>query len=60
MFEHSGTTDYVLLEKVLPDLSEVTISFWMQTTDSSNYGCPFSYATGENMDNALTLMDYTG
>ncbi|XP_072050958.1 neuronal pentraxin-1-like, partial [Amphiura filiformis] len=60
VFEHSGTTDYILLEKSLPDLSEVTVAFWMQTTDSGNYGCPFSYATSDEVDNALTLMDYTG
>ncbi|XP_064626004.1 sushi, von Willebrand factor type A, EGF and pentraxin domain-containing protein 1-like [Lineus longissimus] len=58
-FENSGTIDHVMAEGVA-DMTSVTIAFWMQTTDRSNYGTPFSYAADRERDNALTLMDYSG
>ena len=47
-------------KKAVPDLSALTIAFWMRTSDS-NPGTVISYATQEAskvQDNALTLQDY--
>ncbi|XP_035679049.1 neurogenic locus notch homolog protein 1-like [Branchiostoma floridae] len=45
----------------IPDMTAVTVSFWMQTTDRRNYGTAFSYALSEEVgnDNAMTVSDYT-
>ncbi|XP_059167874.1 sushi, von Willebrand factor type A, EGF and pentraxin domain-containing protein 1-like [Physella acuta] len=39
-------------------LTDVTVAFWMQTTDEFNQGTPFSYAV-KGVPNALTLTDYS-
>lgn len=56
-FPSAGTSDYASLTIDRP-LSALTIAFWMKSSDTS-YGTPFSYAVG-SMDNALSLLDYTG
>lgn len=38
-------------------LNDVTVAFWMKTTDEFNQGTPFSYAV-KGVPNALTLTDY--
>ena len=57
-FPASGTTDFAELTIDRP-LTSVTVSFWMKTDDTLNYGTPFSYAV-DGFDNALTLTDYNG
>ncbi|XP_070552687.1 sushi, von Willebrand factor type A, EGF and pentraxin domain-containing protein 1-like [Ptychodera flava] len=61
-FQSAQSTDYAMIDDI-PDLYDVTMSFWMRTDDKSSYGTPFSYAHAEGaagsvMDNALTLQDY--
>ena len=53
----------VLILKDFKDFpsDEITVEFWMQTTDTCSKGVPFSYATGgyaEN-DNTFLVFDYT-
>ena len=48
-------------KKPIPDLSALTVAFWMRTSDK-NPGTVLSYATldgGIVQDNALTLQDYS-
>ena len=59
VFESPSVTDYVLLESMYTNMSAVTITFWMKTSDKKNYGTPLSYATSTH-DNALTIVDYNG
>ena len=59
IFDKIGIVDYILMDDINNNLTEVTISFWMKTTDTENYGTPVSYATSK-YDNALTLTDYSG
>ena len=60
-FAAAGVTVYSSLSGELSDqnLYEVTLTFWMKTDDSANYGTPLSYAR-DAQDNAFTLMDYSG
>ncbi|GBN09560.1 Sushi, von Willebrand factor type A, EGF and pentraxin domain-containing protein 1, partial [Araneus ventricosus] len=58
-FPSSGILDFVQLDYLPRELSEVTVCFWMLTTDKLHYGTPISYATDE-ADNLLTLTDYSG
>ncbi|XP_076046526.1 sushi, von Willebrand factor type A, EGF and pentraxin domain-containing protein 1-like [Oratosquilla oratoria] len=58
-FSSSSTINYAILETLPRVLSEITLCFWMRSSDRDNYGTPFSYATTE-YDNALTLTDYSG
>ncbi|XP_033637046.1 sushi, von Willebrand factor type A, EGF and pentraxin domain-containing protein 1-like isoform X1 [Asterias rubens] len=64
VFDHFSTTDYILMKGLLPEMMEVSASFWMRTTDSFNYGSPFSYGAmdshGTALSNAFTFMDYSG
>ena len=64
VFDHFSTTDYILMKGLLPEMTEVSASFWMRTTDSFNYGSPFSYGAmdshGTALSNAFTFMDYSG
>ncbi|XP_061487863.1 sushi, von Willebrand factor type A, EGF and pentraxin domain-containing protein 1 isoform X2 [Rhineura floridana] len=59
-FEVSGIYGYVMLDSVLPSLSEITCAFWMKSTDTTNYGTPISYAVENGSDNAFLLTDYNG
>ncbi|KAL8203032.1 UNVERIFIED_CONTAM: Sushi, von Willebrand factor type A, EGF and pentraxin domain-containing protein 1 [Gekko kuhli] len=59
-FEVSGIYGYVMLDGVLPPLSEITCAFWMKSTDTTNYGTPISYAVENGSDNAFLLTDYNG
>nr|XP_056705184.1 sushi, von Willebrand factor type A, EGF and pentraxin domain-containing protein 1 [Euleptes europaea] len=59
-FEVSGIYGYVMLDGVLPTLSEITCAFWMKSTDTTNYGTPISYAVENGSDNAFLLTDYNG
>lgn len=55
-----GTSEYALLEgKTIPNLTEFTFCFWMNTDDLANYGTVLSYAT-QSEDNELTFTDYGG
>uniref|UniRef100_M3ZHP6 Sushi, von Willebrand factor type A, EGF and pentraxin domain containing 1 n=1 Tax=Xiphophorus maculatus TaxID=8083 RepID=M3ZHP6_XIPMA len=56
-FEVSGIHGYVMMDGVMPALTEITCSFWMKSTDITNYGTPVSYAV-EGSDNAFLLIDY--
>lgn len=58
-FEVSGIHGYVMMDGVMPALTEITCSFWMKSTDITNYGTPVSYAV-EGSDNAFLLIDYNG
>ncbi|KAM6949553.1 LOW QUALITY PROTEIN: sushi, von Willebrand factor type A, EGF and pentraxin domain-containing protein 1 [Aplochiton taeniatus] len=58
-FESSGIHGYVMLDGVMPALTEITCTFWMRSIDTTNYGTPISYAV-EGSDNAFLLIDYNG
>ncbi|XP_061525630.1 sushi, von Willebrand factor type A, EGF and pentraxin domain-containing protein 1 isoform X5 [Phycodurus eques] len=58
-FEVSGIHGYVLMDGVMPPLTEITCTFWMRSSDTTNYGTPISYAV-ESSDNAFLLIDYNG
>ncbi|CAN9509297.1 unnamed protein product [Ophioblennius macclurei] len=58
-FEVSGIHGYVMMDGVMPALTEITCTFWMRSSDSTNYGTPLSYAV-EGSDNAFLLIDYNG
>nr|XP_028567204.1 sushi, von Willebrand factor type A, EGF and pentraxin domain-containing protein 1 [Podarcis muralis] len=59
-FDVSGIYGYVMLDSVLPSLSEITCAFWMKSADTTNYGTPISYAVENGSDNAFLLTDYNG
>ncbi|XP_009082123.1 PREDICTED: sushi, von Willebrand factor type A, EGF and pentraxin domain-containing protein 1-like, partial [Acanthisitta chloris] len=59
-FEVSGIYGYVLLDGVFPSLGDITCTFWMKSTDTTNYGTPISYAVENGSDNAFLLTDYNG
>lgn len=59
-FEVSGIHGYVLLDGVLPPLMAITCTFWMKSSDSTNYGTPISYAVEDGSDNTFLLTDYNG
>uniref|UniRef100_A0A673WK27 Sushi, von Willebrand factor type A, EGF and pentraxin domain-containing protein 1 n=1 Tax=Salmo trutta TaxID=8032 RepID=A0A673WK27_SALTR len=58
-FEVSGIHGYVMMDGVMPALTEITCTFWMRSSDTTNYGTPVSYAVEES-DNAFLLIDYNG
>ncbi|XP_034471249.1 sushi, von Willebrand factor type A, EGF and pentraxin domain-containing protein 1 isoform X3 [Hippoglossus hippoglossus] len=58
-FEVSGIHGYVMMDSVMPALTEITCTFWMKSSDTTNYGTPVSYAV-EGSDNAFLLIDYNG
>ncbi|XP_067379775.1 sushi, von Willebrand factor type A, EGF and pentraxin domain-containing protein 1 isoform X2 [Channa argus] len=58
-FEVSGIHGYVMMDGVMPALTEITCTFWMRSSDTTNYGTPISYAV-EGSDNAFLLIDYNG
>lgn len=58
-FEVSGIHGYVMMDGVMPALTEITCTFWMRSSDTTNYGTPISYAV-ESSDNAFLLIDYNG
>ncbi|XP_061566532.1 sushi, von Willebrand factor type A, EGF and pentraxin domain-containing protein 1 isoform X1 [Cololabis saira] len=58
-FEVSGIHDYVMMDALMPALTEITCTFWMRSSDTTNYGTPVSYAV-EASDNAFLLIDYNG
>ncbi|KAI3375735.1 hypothetical protein L3Q82_004034 [Scortum barcoo] len=58
-FEVSGIHGYVMMDGVMPALTEITCTFWMRSSDTTNYGTPVSYAV-EASDNAFLLIDYNG
>ncbi|OXB54309.1 hypothetical protein ASZ78_008305 [Callipepla squamata] len=59
-FEVSGIYGYVMLDGVLPSLGDITCTFWMKSSDTTNYGTPISYAVENGSDNAFLLTDYNG
>ncbi|NXV57103.1 SVEP1 protein, partial [Molothrus ater] len=59
-FEVSGIYGYVMLDGILPSLGDITCTFWMKSTDTTNYGTPISYAVENGSDNAFLLTDYNG
>ncbi|KAK1890334.1 Sushi von Willebrand factor type A EGF and pentraxin domain containing protein 1, partial [Dissostichus eleginoides] len=58
-FEVSGIHGYVMMDGGMPALTEITCTFWMRSSDTTNYGTPVSYAV-EGSDNAFLLIDYNG
>ncbi|CAH2293998.1 sushi, von Willebrand factor type A, EGF and pentraxin domain-containing 1 [Pelobates cultripes] len=58
-FDVSGIYGYVMLDNILPTLSAITCTFWMRSSDTTNYGTPISYAI-DNSDNTFLLTDYNG
>lgn len=58
-FEVSGIHGYVMMDGLMPSLTEITCTFWMKSSDTTNYGTPVSYAV-EGSDNAFLLIDYNG
>lgn len=59
-FEVSGIHGYVMMDGMMPSLSQITCTFWMRSADTVNYGTPVSYAVDEGSDNAFLLIDYNG
>ncbi|XP_004677499.1 PREDICTED: sushi, von Willebrand factor type A, EGF and pentraxin domain-containing protein 1 [Condylura cristata] len=59
-FEVSAIYGYVMLDGVLPALRAVTCTFWMKSSDTTNYGTPISYALEDGSDNTFLLTDYNG
>ncbi|XP_041117630.1 sushi, von Willebrand factor type A, EGF and pentraxin domain-containing protein 1 isoform X2 [Polyodon spathula] len=59
-FEVSGIYGYVILENKIPSMSMITCTFWMKSSDTTNYGTPISYAVERGSDNAFLLIDYNG
>ncbi|PKU44337.1 von willebrand factor type egf and pentraxin domain-containing protein 1 [Limosa lapponica baueri] len=59
-FEVSGIYGYVMLDGIFPSLGDITCTFWMKSTDTTNYGTPISYAVENGSDNAFLLTDYNG
>ena len=59
IFEESGTTDFVSVERMYDNLTAITLAFWMKTSDKDNYGTPISYST-EKEENCFTITDYSG
>ncbi|KAL9972183.1 hypothetical protein ACROYT_G018440 [Oculina patagonica] len=61
-FQVRVVKSYSKIKKTIPDLTALTIAFWMRTSDRLP-GTVISYATQEAdklQDNALTLQDYAG
>ncbi|KAJ8676668.1 hypothetical protein QAD02_012455 [Eretmocerus hayati] len=58
-FARSDVNDYAMMSGPSKNLSELTVCFWLQSVDTSNYGTVVSYAT-PSQDNAFTLTDYNG
>ncbi|XP_018585768.2 sushi, von Willebrand factor type A, EGF and pentraxin domain-containing protein 1 isoform X1 [Scleropages formosus] len=59
-FEVSGIHGYVLMDGIMPTLTAITCTFWMKSSDTTNYGTPVSYAVEGGSDNAFLLIDYNG
>ncbi|MBN3306145.1 SVEP1 protein, partial [Amia calva] len=59
-FEVSGIHGYVMMDNIMPSLTAITCTFWMKSSDSTNYGTPISYAVEKGSDNAFLLIDYNG
>ncbi|KAI5629830.1 sushi, von Willebrand factor type A, EGF and pentraxin domain-containing protein 1 isoform X1 [Silurus asotus] len=59
-FEVSGIHGYVMMDGMMPALTQITCTFWMRSTDTVNYGTPVSYAVEGGSDNAFLLIDYNG
>nr|XP_050859532.1 sushi, von Willebrand factor type A, EGF and pentraxin domain-containing protein 1-like isoform X2 [Vespula vulgaris] len=58
-FVRSSTTNYVMMKGPIKNISQLTITVWLQSMDTFNYGTVLSYATPDE-DNALTVTDYNG
>lgn len=59
-FEVSGIHGYVMMDGMMPALSQITCTFWMRSSDTVNYGTPVSYAVDGGSDNSFLLIDYNG
>ncbi|KAL9985287.1 hypothetical protein ACROYT_G007668 [Oculina patagonica] len=59
LFPKKGTSDYVIINNLMPSLTAVTICLWMKVTDTGNKGTPLSYAV-PGSDNELVLYNYNG
>ncbi|KAI1888389.1 hypothetical protein AGOR_G00184640 [Albula goreensis] len=59
-FEVSGIHGFVMMDGVMPSLTAITCTFWMKSSDTTNYGTPISYAVEGGSDNAFLLVDYNG
>ncbi|XP_017574246.1 sushi, von Willebrand factor type A, EGF and pentraxin domain-containing protein 1 isoform X1 [Pygocentrus nattereri] len=59
-FEVSGIHGYVMMDGLMPALTQITCTFWMKSSDTFNYGTPISYAVEGGSDNAFLLIDYNG
>lgn len=59
-FEVSGIHGYVMMDGMMPALTQITCTFWMRSSDTVNYGTPISYAVDGGSDNAFLLIDYNG
>ncbi|XP_013383226.1 sushi, von Willebrand factor type A, EGF and pentraxin domain-containing protein 1 [Lingula anatina] len=58
-FGMSGTLDHSIVHGPHKDLSEITVAFWMKTSDKDNYGTAISYSTLEE-NNTFAITDYSG
>ena len=61
-FQVRAVKSYSEIKKPIPDLSALTLAFWMRTKDT-NPGTVISYATTDGnivQDNAIALQDYAG
>ncbi len=56
----SGNTNSYIIKNPVSNFptSEITAEFWMKSSDTSNAGTPFSYATSAS-DNEFRIVDYT-
>uniref|UniRef100_A0A8B9HXL3 Sushi, von Willebrand factor type A, EGF and pentraxin domain-containing protein 1 n=1 Tax=Astyanax mexicanus TaxID=7994 RepID=A0A8B9HXL3_ASTMX len=59
-FEVSGIHSFVMMDGLMPALTQITCTFWMKSYDTYNYGTPISYAVDGGSDNAFLLIDYNG
>ena len=59
LYFSGGTTDYIIKNPFNHPTENVTVEFWMNTSDTANSGTPYSYATSSN-SNEFLIFDYTG
>ncbi|ESO92606.1 hypothetical protein LOTGIDRAFT_233055 [Lottia gigantea] len=58
-FAAPGIVDNAQFRFPDPPLNSLTVTFWMKSDDTLNFGTPYSYAV-PGSDNAFTLTDYNG
>ena len=52
-FPRKGTSDYVIINCGMPNLSAVTVCLWIKTADTRNAGTPLSYVVSGGREELL-------